>query len=307
MAHSYDLQRAVEMATKVEGTHLLVKVGHGPYYFPETTRLLANRVRSLGFRPLAWTQLTDRAPAAAFKGMETALTLGYEGVVLLVKAALVTARQLEPLAVALRESDVPLSRLILASPPLSHLPDRGVLELFAPLCQGGWMPLCFPDWELAPKELIDREVYQSMGELSRLWDTTPDVYPVLSTRRTGENSEPFLPEDLIPWTEGIMRHGVDFFSVYHAASTEKAFWPIVEATGVACQGEAAPAESTEPGVVVPQPVYVTVTTDDTVWGLIGRYEMTRAQFWEWNAHLWDSRGLPRDADYLQEGWRVRVK
>ena len=31
------------------------------------------------------------------------------------------------------------------------------------------------------------------------------------------------------------------------------------------------------------------------------------KFWAWTAHLWESRGLPRDPDYLQEGWRVRVK
>jgi hypothetical protein len=52
---------------------------------------------------------------------------------------------------------------------------------------------------------------------------------------------------------------------------------------------------------------VTVKTSDTVWGLINRYGLGKDQFWRWNAHLWDSRGLPRDADYLQEGWRVRVQ
>jgi len=31
-----------------------------------------------------------------------------------------------------------------------------------------------------------------------------------------------------------------------------------------------------------------------------------AQFWEWNGHLWDEQGLPRDANYMQAGWRVRV-
>jgi len=58
---------------------------------------------------------------------------------------------------------------------------------------------------------------------------------------------------------------------------------------------------------VPQPIYITVRTSDSVWGIISRHGISREQFWAWNAHLWDSRGLPRDPDYLQEGWRLRVK
>ena len=58
---------------------------------------------------------------------------------------------------------------------------------------------------------------------------------------------------------------------------------------------------------IPQPVYYTVAPSDTVWGIITRHGLTRENFWVWNAHLWESRGLPRDPDYLQAGWRIRVK
>jgi hypothetical protein len=69
-----------------------------------------------------------------------------------------------------------------------------------------------------------------------------------------------------------------------------------------------PAEETPSDAsVLPQPVYITARTSDTVWGIITRHGLTKEQFWTWNAHLWDSRGLPRDPDYLQEGWRLRVK
>ena len=72
LAHSYDLQRAVEMATKIEGNTLLVKVGHGPHYFPETARELVQRIRSLGFHPLAWIHVTDRVPQDALRAITQA-------------------------------------------------------------------------------------------------------------------------------------------------------------------------------------------------------------------------------------------
>jgi hypothetical protein len=120
-----------------------------------------------------------------------------------------------------------------------------------------------------------------------------------------------LPEELIPWIEGVTRHGADFFSVYHAANAEKALWPLLESINVQCVEAAEQAvlpESEGMGMAaIPQPVYYTITASDTVWGIITRHGLTRDKFWAWNAHLWESRGLPRDPDYLQAGWRIRVK
>ncbi len=33
LTHSHDFDRAVEMTTRIGGTHLFVKTGHGPIYF----------------------------------------------------------------------------------------------------------------------------------------------------------------------------------------------------------------------------------------------------------------------------------
>ncbi len=310
LTYSYDLQRALEMATKIEATHLLVKVGHGPHYFPETARGLLTRVRSLGFHPLAWLHVTDRTPQAALFAIQRAVDLGYEAVVLFLGAALVTGRQLRPLAEQLQKAAIPLERMLIATPPLPYLPDPQALETLAPLCQGGWMPLCFPEWDASPERVIDRDVYQSLDALSLMWQTTPAVFPVLAPGWLRRETASFLPEELIPWTEAVIRHGVDFFSVYHAALAEKACWPILQAANLPCmkaETQLAAETVVEPGLMIAQPVYVTVIAGDTVGGLIGRHGLKRTLFWEWNGHLWDSRGLPRDSDYLQEGWRVRVK
>ncbi len=307
LAHSYDLQRAVEMATGIEATHLMVKVGHGPIYFPETTLDLLKRVRSLGFQPLAWVQLTDRASQDAFRAVERALTAGYNGVVLSLGSGYLTARQIRPFADQLENVKAFSDSLYVATPPLAALPDRSVLEILAPYCMGGWMPFCFAAYGDSPEIVIDRNVYQALGPLSLLWGGTPAVYPVISPLQRLQG-DPFLPEMFIPWIEGIIRHGIDFFSVDHAAVTEKVLWPLIQSIGVPM--EAAPAFSEiadESGAYLAQPVYVTVTSRDTVWGLINRYGLTKEKFWEWNGHLWESRGLPKDPDYLQEGWRIRIK
>ncbi len=313
LAHSYDLERAIEVATQVDGTHLLVKVGHGPYYFPETTRQMAQRIRTLGLSPVAWVQLTHHAAVEAQKAIIKSLGYGYDAVVLFLGASAVSVASLQALVEALVNVEIPRQRLMLASPPLPYLTDTAALEALVSICQGGWMPLCFSIWEDDAAQMIDHNVYHALGDLSAVWGKTPAVYPVISPQ-TGSDGQMMLPEAFIPWIEGIARHGVDFFSIYHAANTERALWSMLQAVNVACletdgrtpiSDEIATPNS---GLAaVPQPVYITIRASDTVWGIISRYNLKREQFWAWNAHLWDSRGLPRDPDYLQQGWRVRVK
>jgi hypothetical protein len=314
LAHAQDLQRGAEMITRIDGTHLIAKVGHGPYYFPEAARESVQRIRALGHIPLAWVQLTRRLPTEVRKAIVMALDLGYEAVILFLRPEVSVGANFEELTQALIDVEIPRDKLILASPPLPHLNDAAALEALAPICQGGWMPMCFAAWGSDATALMDREVYHALGDLSLLWDRTPAVYPVISPRY-GLRGEAVLPERFIPWVEGISRHGVDFFSVYHAADTEKVLWPMLQAVNIACLetgGRSAvaakPQMDIETGLAsIPQPVYITASASDSVWGIISRHSMKREQFWAWNAHLWESRGLPRDPDYLQEGWRIRVK
>jgi hypothetical protein len=185
-----------------------------------------------------------------------------------------------------------------------------MIEL-VPFCQGGWMPLSFGIWGETADDVIDKHIYQALGDLSLVWGKTPEIYPVLSQLKNTSNAS-FLPEEFIPWVEGITRHGVDFFSVFHAANTEKALWPMFKAINLSCQERATDIASENQSKITsnvsfPQPVFIVAKAGDTVWGIITRYGLTKETFWTWNAHLWDDRGLPRDPDYLQEGWRFRVK
>ena len=210
LAHSHDLQRAAEIATHIEGTHILVKVGHGPIYYPETTRNLVTRIRSLGFHPAAWLPITNQAPEQALKAIIQALDLGYEALVLRLGMTHLSAEQAKPLANALDNVEIPRSRLYIASPPLKHIVDtQGMTEL-VPFCQGGWMPLAFDTWGENADEVIDREIYHALGDLSLAWGKTPPVYPVLSPSHNGEGTI-YLPEELIPWI--VSNHRVTAFSL----------------------------------------------------------------------------------------------
>ncbi len=315
LAHSYDLERGVELSTRIGGTHLIVKVGHGPMYFPEIARDMIQRANGLGLVALGWVQLTSRAPQDALRAIVAALSLGYQAVVLFLTPDTVTGPQMQILAEALINVEIPKDRLYLASPPLPYLSDRAPLEALVPVCQGGWMPLCFSTWSDSASQVIDQDVYQGLDQLSLIWDKAPDVCPVLSPQY-GTNGGEILPEGFIPWVEGIARHGTDFFSIFHAANTEKALWPMLQAINVACletdgrvpvEDEGITINAVTGAASVPQPIYITARPSDSVWGIISRHGMGREQFWTWNAHLWDSRGLPRDPDYLQAGWRIRVK
>ncbi len=305
LKYSHDLTRALEMATVIRATHLLVKVGHGPAYFPESARNTLKRVRDQGYGPLAWVHVTSSWAYEAVYIADKALALGYSGVVFWVTNLERFNGQLRRWADALAESSLDRRRLYLATPPLPHIIQPDALKTLAPLCEGGWMPFCFPQYGPA-QQVIGRDVYQSLQDLALIWNKTPDIYPIL-TPLTGNETQAILPEAMIPWVESIMQRGEAFFSVYHATGVERAFWPLLATAG---QGEEEPPALAPVEVergVVPQPQFIVVQAQDSVASLIARYGITRDQFWAWNGYLWDERGLPRDPDYMQAGWRIRVR
>lgn len=301
--YSHDLGRAVDMAIAIHATHLIVKVGHGPSYFPESARTTLRRVLNQGYTPLAWVYVTSSWAYEVVYSAAQALKVGYAGVVFWVTNFERFNGQLRRWADALAESQLDRRLLYLATPPRPYIAQAEMLNTIAPLCEGGWMPFCFPQYGPAT-QVIGRDVYQDVQELSLIWKRSPAIYPVL-TSLMGTEGQALLPEAFIPWAESITQRGVDFFSVYHAAGVERAFWPLLAASGKEPE-PAAPTEETQ-RVVSPQPVFITVQPQDSVTSLLARYGLTREQFWAWNGHLWDDRGMPRDPDYMQAGWRVRVK
>jgi len=314
LAYSYDLPRAVELTTQIGGTHLLVKVGHGAFYFPESARELYRRTLAMNLEPLAWIEMTTGSDEGSLRIIEKALTLGYQAVVLMLDDARLAAEAIQPLVETVLGQEEIETRLLLASSPPAYLMDDGAFKQLARICHGGWMPLCFPSLEADPERLVNQGIYQALGDLALLWGEAPAIYPVLTAMNpaTGESLD---TETMLRWADTVTQHGLDFFSIFHAASTEKAHWDLFRALSLPCLEAAVPDKLSpdEPPEIwhgvpsIARPVYITVAPGDSVISIITRYGMTREQFWQWNAHLWESRGFPRDPDYLQAGWRVRVR
>ena len=307
MAYSYHLQRGVEMAAATASTHILIKVGHGPYYFPETTRHLTARVRAVGFLPIGWIELTPTLLPESAIVVQRALAHDLVALVLhLPDRPGFEPEAIEALDERLHALNIDRSRLFLASSPLPVAAEPEAVKRMTMLCPAGWMPFCRADGQRTVEASLEL-AFRSLGDLSLVWTEARPLYPVLAVRDA--EGQQLLPEAIIPWMQAIAEHSVNFFSVFDAEGSVKAMWPIIQAVELPCQEMEGTlhVEEKEGEILITQPVYVVVKSNDTVWSLIDRYGMTRQQFWEWNAHLWESRGLPRDPDYLQAGWRVRVK
>ena len=307
MTYSYHLQRGVEMAAATESTHIFVKVGHGPYYFPEAARYLVARTRALGFLPLAWVQLTPQLLPEAAVALRRAARHDFVGTVLyLPDERGFTPEAIEALEERLEAESISRDHLFLASSPLPLAAEPEAVKRLAKLCPAGWMPICRAAADRPVEQALEL-AFRSLGDLSLVWTEARPLYPVLAVRTV--EGETLLPEAIIPWMQAVGEHGVDFFSLFDAASAVKAMWPIVQAVKLPCETltHGPEVEEKDGNILVTQPVYIVVKPNDTVWSIIDRYGMSRQQFWEWNAHLWESRSLPRDPDYLQAGWRVRVK
>ncbi len=302
LSYSHDLMRALEMAGAIQATHLLVKVGHGPSYFPESARTTLQRVLNQGYTPLAWVYVTHTWAYEAVYVAEQALRLGYSGIVFWVPNFERFNGQLRRWADALTESQLDRRQLYLATPPLPHIAQPDAFRTIAPLCEGGWMPFCFPGYGPAP-QVIGRDVYQTMDTLSLIWNRTPAVYPILTPLLLNAEGQALLPEAFIPWVEAIIQRGEDFFSVYHAAGVERVFWPLLATAGGEPEPPDAPEGTALPSSSSAQPLFVTVRPQDTV--AAGSYVCGEES--GLIASIDDDRGMPRDPDYMQAGWRVRVK
>ncbi len=300
------------MAAAIGATHLIYRVGVRGMFFVEAARWVERQAREAGLVPLAWVPLSLEDPLAEAALILKALRGGYEGAVLEAREN-VSGRTVAAATLGRRvlESSVEAERLFLASSPdLWRRPDFPGREL-ARFCQGGLMPFCFPSLRRRPRTVVDRWAYGEFPRLAQEWGVSLPLYPVLSLLRDEKTGESAAVEEFLEWAQAVAEKRPPFLSVHRVGVAARDLWPILaamEPTPVPAperrSQELPQKEETSP----PQPVarYHVVTVNDTLWSICQRYGITRAQFWEWNGHLWDERGLPRDELYMEEGWRIRV-
>jgi len=311
LLYSANVDLAIEMAVEIGARHVLYKTGHRAMFFPEAARRVHDRVRAAGLTPLAWPFIFCDDPAGEARVALKTAEVGYAGIVFDIEDQ-AAGQQANAAELGQRLLDAgfnPATLYYTSFPNISQHTSIPYAEMNG-FCKGGLMPQSYPTFLKPAEVVIHKMTYEEHVKWSEIWGYSPPIYPILAGYRDEHGSDRLTPEEFIPWANALAEHSPTFFSVYRAAVTNRDLWPILAALAVPQPPEpmvgeptVLPTPSPEP---VEHPVYVAVRPDDSIWVLCQEHGCTRAQFWEWNGHLWDEQGLPLDANYLQAGWRVRV-
>ncbi len=322
MLYSANVDLAIEMAVEIGATHILYKTAHRAMFFPEAARRVHDRVRAAGLIPFAWPFIfCDDPEGEARVALKTA-DVGYAGIVFDIEDQ-AAGQQANAMELGQRLLDAGLNPDMLYYTSFPNITQHSSIPYaeMNSFCKGGFMPQSYPTF-LKPAEVVIHEMtYEEHAKWSEIWGYSPPIYPILAGYRDEHGTDRLTPEEFILWANALAEHRPTFFSIYRAGVTDRDLWPVLAALTVpqppapSVEGPTGLSEPAPPGTPTPtppselieQPVYVIVQPNDTVWMLCQEHGCTRAQFWEWNGHLWDERGLPRDANYLQAGWRVRVE
>ncbi|MGB9776179.1 MAG: LysM peptidoglycan-binding domain-containing protein [Anaerolineae bacterium] len=313
LSFSADLDGALEMAAAVGATHLIYRVGMRGMFFVEAARWVERRARQAGLVPLAWVALSLDDPFAEAALVAKARHVGYEGVILdLTDAAAGKTVAAATLGRKLIEVGIEPERLFYAAPPdIWRHPEIPYREMNG-FSRGGFMPWCALTTQRTPRTVVDKWAYGEHDRWQKEWGDMPPLYPILAVGREGEETQrPGVPQ-FLEWVQALAAHNPPFLSIYGIGSLDRELWPILASLGPSVApppGRPISPVPSIPAEEVPAPAtaqFHVVTVNDTLWSICKRYNISKAQFWEWNGHLWDERGLPRDEVYLEEGWRVRV-
>lgn len=303
---------ALEMAAAVGATHLIYRVGMRGMFFVEAARWVESRARQAGLVPLAWVPLSLDDPFAEAALALKARRVGYEGIIFdLTPAAAGKTVAAATLGRKLAEAGIEPDHLFYAAPPdIWRHPEIPYREMNG-FCRGGFMPWCSLTAQRTPQTVVDKWAYGEYTRWQQEWGNMPPLYPILAVGTDEENTrKPNVPE-FLKWVQAVATHDPPFLSIYGIDFLDRELWPILASLGPSA---APPVRQIPPEPFIsaeeePAPAtaqFHVVTVNDTLWSICKRYKISKAQFWEWNGHLWDERGLPRDEVYLEEGWRVRV-
>ena len=344
LLYSTDIDLSIEMALAIGARHIFYKTGHRGMFFVEAAQRVHDRVRTNGLIPFAWPFVQCDDPVAEADVAIKSVQAGYDGVIFDIRDQAV-GNELGAATLGQRviEAGIHPEQLYYTSFPniWQHL-DMPYREMNS-FCRGGFMPQCFPTLQRTPRTVIKKWAYGEHARWAKEWGNMPPLYPVLAAYRDEQAQKPLSVQGFLEWAQALSAHAPSFFSIFRAKTTPRDLWSVLSAMGEEAPPqpvppprptrrprvapkfsppvpEPAPSLAREPapqppltpelemelGPVGPPPEYHLVTVNDTIRSLCERNGVSRDQFWEWNGHLWDDKGLPRDSLYMQEGWRVRV-
>lgn len=297
-----EIPRAVEMAQAIGARIVLFKTGQEGEYDEHPARRVVKRITDAGLVPVAWPVITCHNPDEEAEVAVRSILDGYAGLVFDIEQP--AAGQFEGakrLGELMTATELPPEVMFFTSMPnISAYPDIPYNEM-ARFCRGGFMPQAYATFKWSPRYALEVVAY---GEFER-WRAAQGldlpIYPILGFY-TDEHGRDVLPTvEILAWLAQLERFRPTFFSVFRAGVCPESAWPLLARVRLTPPGEQPPSPPP------PEGVYVTVRPGDTMVGLCTEYGCDVGEFWDWNGHLWDAAGKPREPRGLEHGWIVRVR
>lgn len=236
-----ELASALQMAPNMGITHILYKVGQGPYQGKAPFYLdppagkaasLAQKIRNAGLTPLAWSFTTLGNPQFEADMVEWAFNDGFAGFVFDVENAC-SGRFTAAIELGqrLKSKGIDQTKLFLCSypTPLSLHSDLPYNQLGA-YCNGGLMPMSYGTYLQPPNVVIDNWTYTEENTWMQQQGFSLSIYPVLGFYKSDPPAQPgdwFTQAEAQQWLDRLQPYQPTFFSLFTAAVVKPEYYTPV--------------------------------------------------------------------------------
>ncbi len=231
--------RALELAPQMGVTHILFKVGNGPFYYASHAVKAEQRIRQAGLTPLAWVwlQLTDVDQEADI--VAKAFALGYKGLIFNMEddcrgryqQATQLGARLQALGIdpeLLYVCSYPNIATHRGGPPYSN-PNGLPYDQMAAFCRGGMMPMAYGTFLKPPEMVLAEWSYGHHKSWCQARNDSLPLYPTLGPFYDDQGQNRMSPQEFAPWLETLASFGPSFFSIYSARDFNPALAAQVKA------------------------------------------------------------------------------
>ncbi len=226
-----------QMAPQMNVTHILYKVGQGPYqnkppfYLTPASKAaqLATRIKEAGFVPIAWSFTTLGDPKYEADMVSWAFDDGYEGFIFNVEeASYHRYAQATELGQRLNQAGIDFTRLHLCSYPTPLTYHAAIpYNQMGRYCQGGLMPMAYGTYRQHPAIVIDKWTYQEELQWMQQQGLTLPILPVLGFYHKDPPSQPgdwFTLAEAQQWFARLQPYAPPFISIFTTAVVKPEYY-----------------------------------------------------------------------------------
>ncbi len=238
----WELDEALRIAPQMGITHILYKVGQGPWrnkegFYINGAAEIAERIRRAGLVPLAWSFTTLGDPQFEAEMVVRAFHDGYEGFIFDAEGSCAHRRdEATAMGNALVAKGVDLDRLYLCSFPTPLTLHSSIpFNEMGPYCRGGLMPMAYGTYHLPPEVVIDQWSFAENRRWMAQQGLNLPIYPVIGPYYDEYGRDRMTAETLRAWLDHLRPYNVTFFSLYTAATMEPSYSAVVRSVPIGAE------------------------------------------------------------------------